>query len=350
MEDENNEKFDEIYEENSEQQGSVAIETEEEREDVDQPDEEPQDDIELPSAEEIERRIAEQNEQDQRLLNAIDEALERRNINTSGNRAQEHVKPSTRVVTSIAKRGIGFVSLGFILIFLGIVMIVSLCAPVPNYTLPLKLSPVCAIIIGVEIVITRTLSRGRARINIPSLVISVLLVAGCCILFKNLAGNFREETVEYNNRTIAGEIYERSYEKLKDLADIRSIKVDVNLNPDGDGKLHGVDALSSSDEVDVSVVFGGYYESPKYFVWDCRKIIEGYRLMGIHITNFHFQNKSTLRSYSLDLEGKFAQDLDESALEEAVNYVFVDDQDYIEDLEDYVESEDSDDTSDDDGN
>lgn len=336
MEEENNKKFEEISEDDSEQQGSVAVETEE----VVCPSEEQSDDIQ-PSSEELERQIAEQNEQDQRLFNAIDEALKRRNIGVAGNTAKNQNKSSQRVATAVAKRGVGFVSLGFILIFMGIVMIVSLCSPVPNYTLPLKLSPVCAVIFGVEIVITRTLSRGRARLNIPSLVISILMVVGCCILFNNLAGSFREEAVEYNNRTIAGEIYDRSYEKLKDLADIRSIEIDVNLNPDGDGKLHGVNALSSSDQVDVSVVFGGYYETPKHFVRDCKKIIEGYNLLDIHITNFQFQNKSTLRSYSLKLEGKYVQELDEDALAEMVNYVYVNDQDYIEDLDDYVESDDS---------
>lgn len=342
MEEENNKKFEEISEDDSEQQGSVAVETEE----VVCPSEEQSDDIQ-PSSEELERQIAEQNEQDQRLFNAIDEALKRRNIGVAGNTAKNQNKSSQRVATAVAKRGVGFVSLGFILIFMGIVMIVSLCSPVPNYTLPLKLSPVCAVILGVEIVITRTLSRGRARLNIPSLVISILMVVGCCILFNNLAGSFREEAVEYNNRTIAGEIYDRSYEKLKDLADIRSIEIDVNLNPDGDGKLHGVNALSSSDQVDVSVVFGGYYETPKHFVRDCKKIIEGYKLLDIHITNFQFQNKSTLRSYSLKLEGKYVQELDEDALAEMVNYVYVNDQDYIEDLDDYVESDDSSDGAED---
>lgn len=342
MEEENNKKFEEISEDDSEQQGSVAVETEE----VVCPSEEQSDDIQ-PSSEELERQIAEQNEQDQRLFNAIDEALKRRNIGVAGNTAKNQNKSSQRVATAVAKRGVGFVSLGFILIFMGIVMIVSLCSPVPNYTLPLKLSPVCAVILGVEIVITRTLSRGRARLNIPSLVISILMVVGCCILFNNLAGSFREEAVEYNNRTIAGEIYDRSYEKLKDLADIRSIEIDVNLNPDGDGKLHGVNALSSSDQVDVSVVFGGYYETPKHFVRDCKKIIEGYNLLDIHITNFQFQNKSTLRSYSLKLEGKYVQELDEDALAEMVNYVYVNDQDYIEDLDDYVESDDSSDGTED---
>lgn len=292
-------------------------------------------------AAEIEKQIAEQQEQDQKLLAALDEVLEKRSRQIAGEQQKRPRTRSERAVVTVSKKGVGFVSLGLILVFMGIVMIVTLSASTPNYTIPLKLSPVCAILIGAEILITQILTRGKPRINIPSLVISVLLVTGCCVLCAKLGGDYREETVEYNNRTAAGEIYDRSYKKLKDLADIISVKVDVNLNPGGDGMLNGIDALSASDVVNVTVEFGGVYNTPKNFAADCKKIIEGYRLMGINITNFHFINESKLRSYALDVEGKYAQDLNESRLEEMVNYVYVDDYDYIEDLDDYVEAPDT---------
>lgn len=287
---------------------------------------------------EIEKKIAEQQEQDQKLLAALDEVLEKRSWQIEG---EQHRRPGSRqkrAAATVSRKGVGFVSLGLILIFMGIVMIATLSASTPNYTIPLKLSPVCAILIGAELLITQILTHGKPRVNIPSLVISVLLVTGCCILCAKLGGDYREETVEYNNRTAAGEIYDRSYVKLKDLADITSVKVDVNLNPDGNGKLKGIEALSAVDIVDVSVEFGGVYNSPKNFAADCKKVIDCYRIMGINITNFHFANESKLRSYTLDVEGKYAQDFTEERLEEKVNYVYVEDYDYIEDLEDYVEA------------
>ena len=294
---------------------------------------------------EIEKQIAEQEEQDQKLLAALDEVLEKRSRQLAG---EEHKRPRTRAERASAvvqRKGVGFVSLGIILVFMGIVMIRTLSAATPNYTIPLKLSPICAILIGAEMLITQVLTRGKLRVSIPSLVIAVLFVTGCCILCAKLGGNYREEVVEYNNRTIAGEIYDRSYVQLKDLADIISVNVDVSLNPEGSGKLKGVEALSSSDTVDVSVEFGGVYNTPKSFAADCKKVIERYRSMGIYITDFHFANKSRLRSFTLDVEGKFAQDLSESRFEEMVNYVYVDDYDYIEDLEDYVEETSSDESA-----
>lgn len=289
-------------------------------------------------AAELEKRIAEQEAQDQKLLAALDEVLEKRSRQMSADDIKRPVSRSERTAAALQKRGVGFVSLGLILVFMGIVMINVLSAATPNYTLPLKLSPVCAILIGAEILISQVLTRGRSRVSIPSLVIAVLFVAGCCILCAKLGGDYQEEVFEYNNRTVAAEIYDRSYMQLKDLADVTSVKVDVSLNPDGNGKVKGVEALSSSDVVEVSVEFGGIYNTPKNFAEDCKKVIDSYHTMGIHITDFHFMNKSKLRSFTLDVEGKYAQDFSESRLEEMVNYIYVDDYDYIEDLEDYVES------------
>ena len=290
-------------------------------------------------AAQTEKEIAMQLEQDERLLKALDEVLEKRSRQAAAAAAEQQKRPmskSERTAAAFKKKGVGFVSLGMILIFMGIVMITALSSSTPNYTLPVKLSPVCAILIGVEILITSLATHGRFRINIVSILVSILLVTVCCIVSLKLGGDYKEEVVEYNNRTIAGEIYDRSYEKLKDLADIKKVEVSVNLNPDGTGKQKGIEALSAGDIVNVDVELGGIFNSPRNFTADCKRIIEEYRNMGINITNFRFKNKSKLRSYSLDIEGKFAQDFDESRLLELVNYVYIEDFNYIEDLEDYV--------------
>lgn len=290
---------------------------------------------------ETEKRIARQREEDQRLLEALDEVLEKRSRQPETSRGKRPATKSERAAAAVVGKGAGFISLGIILIFMGIVMIATLSAATPNYTVPLKLSPICAILIGAEILISHAVTRGKPRINIPCIVISLLIVTGCCILCVKLGGDYREETAEYNNRTVAGEIYDRSYAQLKGIADIMSVDVSVNLNPDGSGKLNGVDALSTSDVVNISVEFGGVYDAPGYFAADCKKVIDSYRDMGINITNFHFKNESRLRSYTLDVEGKYAQELSASRLEALVNYVYIDDYDYIEDLEDYTESSDA---------
>lgn len=288
-----------------------------------------------------EKELAMQLEQDEKLLRALDEVLEKRSRQTESDLQKRPRSKSERASEAIKKKGVGFISLGLILIFLGFVMFTTLSSSAPNYTLLLKLSPVCAILIGAEILITSIVTRGRFRVNVISLLISILLVVLCCILCMKLGGEYKEEVVEYNNRTIAGEIYDRSYKKLNGVADINKIEVSVNLNPDGTGKKKGIEALSAGDIVDINVELGGIFNSPKNFAADCKRIIDSYSGMGINVTGFSFKNKSKLRSYTLEVEGKFAQDFDVSRLLEMVNYVYIEDTNYIEDLEDYIEDPDS---------
>ncbi len=269
-------------------------------------------------------------EQDKKLLAALDEALERRSVKVD-------VKPQPKVgkiAKGVAKKGVGFVSLAFTLILMGIVMIVCLFSPAHDFSLPLKLSPLCAVFIGLEILANHMLTHGHFRINIPSMAISALLVAGCCIMCVSLGNNMDEKKEEYNNRSVSAEIYDMSYRELRHVADIASLEVEVDLDPYGSGAKNGLEALSSDDIVNINVRFAGVIKTPREFASNCKKIIDGYRIMGISVTNFHFVNESALHSFKLDVEGRFAQDFSESRLLENVVHIYLDNMQYIEDLED----------------
>lgn len=284
----------------------------------------------------VERKQAELEEQDRKLLAALDEVLEKRTKEMREQQKRSQTK-AERVASTIVKKGVGFVSLGLIMIFLGIVMICCLFSPAPDFLLPLRLSPICAILVGVELLLNQLMTRGHFRINIPSLIISALLVVGCCVMCVKFNGTYKEDKQEYNNRTIAAEIYDRSYKELRYVADIAELTVEVDLNPDGTGQAKGVDALSTDDYVNITVEFAGSYNSPKAFAADCKKILDGYRIMGINVTNFYFTNSGKFHSFNLDVEGRYEQDYSESKLAEKVDYVYLDDADYLEDLEDFTE-------------
>lgn len=292
------------------------------------------------AVERMQAELDEQNrrmdEQNKKLLDALDEVLEKR-TQEMRERQKNSRNKAERVAATIVKKGVGFVSLGLIMIFLGIVMIVCLFSPAPDFMIPLKLSPICAVLIGVELLMNQLMTRGHFRINIPSLVISALLVVGCCFMCVKLSGTYKEDKQEYNNRTIAADIYDRSYKELRYVAEIADITVEVDLNPYGSGQAKGVDALSTDDNVNITVEFAGAYNSPKAFAADCKKILDGYRIMGINVTNFYFKNSGEFHSFNLAVEGRYAQDQSESKLAEEVNYVYLDDADYLEDLEDYTE-------------
>ena len=137
------------------------------------------------AAERMQAELDEQNrkmdEQNQKLLDALDEVLEKR-TKEMHERQKNSRNKAERVAATIVKKGVGFVSLGLIMIFLGIVMIVCLFSPAPDFMIPLKLSPICAVLVGIELLLNQLMTRGHFRINIPSLVISALLVVGCCFM------------------------------------------------------------------------------------------------------------------------------------------------------------------------
>ena len=288
---------------------------------------------------EFEKRQQEIKEQDQKLLAALDEVLEKRSKQIQYERQKAPDPPQKmRVLTkSVVRKGVGVISLGLILVFLGIVMVACLFSPTPNFLIPLKLSPLCAVLIGLEILMNHIANHGNIRINVPSIIISAVLVVGCCVMCVALNKYYNERKVDYNNRSIAAEIYDKSYKELRYVADIASLDVDVDLNPDGSGRTKGLEALSTDDFVNITVNFAGTIDSLKIFVGYCKKIIDGYRFMGIPVTNFYFKNESSLHTYSLEVEGKYAQDFSESQLEEQVNHIYMDNMNYVDDLPDFID-------------
>ncbi len=275
-------------------------------------------------------------EQDKKLLDALDEVLEKRARREAYERKRPQTK-SERFAAEIVNRGVGIVSLGLILIFLGVVMIITLFSKEPDYYLPLKLSPIAAILVGIEILFNQMITKGRFKINIPSLIVSGVLTVGCCTAGVLMNRSFKEEAIEYNSRTIAAEIYDRTYKELRNCADIESVEITVDLNPNGLAVTKGLDALAAGDKIVVNMTFGGGFVDPRAFAADCKQIIEGYRIMGINVSDFHFNNDSAFNTYSLDVIGKYVQDYSETKLTEMVNHIYIEDYSYLEDLVDLEE-------------
>ncbi len=291
---------------------------------------------------EFEKQKKEIEEQDKKLLAALDEVLEKHSQEfQKAQRVPPPIEKTRRIARSFAKKGVGIVSLGLILIFLGVVMIGCLFSSKPDFLLPLKLSPICAVLIGIELLFNQVSTRGNFRVNFPSVIISAVLVVGCCVMSVVLNKNYNKEKYEYNNRSVAAEIYDQSYRELRYVADIESLEVTVDLNPDGTGKDQGIEMLSYDDIVNIKVDFAGVIETPSKFAENCKKIIDGYRFMGIPVTNFYFENESSLHTFTLSVEGKFAQEFTESELVGEVKHIYMKNMDYIDDIKDFKDPYDS---------
>lgn len=293
-------------------------------------------DAQLPSQDELDAR-------DRHILAALDEMLAK---NAPQPKKPPEESGIEKFCLGMVRKGAGMISLSLILIFMGIVVICCFFSPAPDYLLPLKLSPVAAVLIGLELLVYHLASGRKFRIHIPAIIISALTVAGCCTMAVVLNGSYTESKEEYNNRSVAAQIYEKGYYELRHAANIEEINVEVELNPDGAANKAGIDALSADDNVVINVILGGSYSDPDDFASECKTVIDGYRFLGIPVTDFHFKNDSRFHSYRLDVNGLFMQDYSEAQLIEKVNHVYIEDFDYVDDLEDFVvESEETSETS-----
>lgn len=260
--------------------------------------------------------------------------------------ARTEESPVGRAAVGVVKKGVGVISLALILIFMGIVLICTLFSEQPDYLLPLKLSPVAAVLVGLELLAHYLASVKHFRVHIPSIVISAFIVVGCCVMACVLNNSYSQTTAEYNNRSVAAEIYDSSYKELRHVAEIAQLSVDVDLNPDGTGRKKGLEALTTGDIVIIECELGGSYSTPREFAAECKNIIDGYRFLDIPVTEFKFVNDGKLHRFALNVDGKFQQDYSESELAEIVDHIYYEDYDYIPDLEDFTYTEESEQTLD----
>lgn len=277
-----------------------------------------------------EREIA---QQDKKLLEALDEVLE----NHAKRRKSTPPPKFKQVGNSVAKNGIGFLSLSLVLIFLGVMLLYTLFSPKHDFLFFLKLAPICLVLIGLEIFFNHLFTRGNIKIHIPSILISALLVVICCIMCLAFNKTFSEKNNDYNNRSMEAEIYDVSYKELKGKADIAKLEVKVDLNPDNVEKINSITSLSTDDYVDITITLSGIIDTPKDFAAACKSIIDTYKNMEINVTNFYFINESTLHTYNLKVEGKFAQDSTADELEQLVSHILIRDMDYLQDLDDLTD-------------
>ena len=273
---------------------------------------------------------------DRDILAALDQMLERHHAPPPKSAQQPEESAIEKFAVGMVRKGAGIVSLSITLIFMGIVVICCFFADKPDYLLPMKLAPVSAILLGLELFVYHIASGRKFRIHIPAIAITALIIAGCCTMAVVMNRSYTETRSEYNNRSIAAEIYEKGYYELRHAADIKEIEVEVELNPDGAARIEGIESLSADDTVILTVTFSGTYNGPQAFASECKTVIDAYRFLGIPVTDFYFINDSRFSSFRLNVEGKFMQDYSEDDLVNEITYVYVEDYDYIEDLQDFV--------------
>lgn len=274
-------------------------------------------------------------QRDREILAALDEMLQK---NSAPPREQPRKRrPDFRRMTiGTMKRGAGVLSLAVTLIVMGITLMCLLISGTPDLTLLIRISPIAAVLLGAEILLSWLASGRKIRIHIPCVCADAAVVIGCCILAAVLSGNITETEQEFSNRAAEAMIYDKAYPLLKHTADISALTVDADLNLEG-GKKRTDDVITSADDISINVALDGNYLSPAEFAAECGGIIRVFGDLDIPVDGFSFTAETRLMSFTLDIEGKFQQEYTDEKLTELVRYVFIEDYDYIQDLADFTE-------------
>ena len=274
-------------------------------------------------------------QRDREILAALDEMLQK---NSAPPREQPRKRrPDFRRLTiGTMKRGAGVLSLAVTLIVMGITLMCLLISGTPDLTLLIRISPIAAVLLGAEILLSWLASGRKIRIHIPCVCADAAVVIACCILAAVLSGNITETEQEFSNRAAEAMIYDKAYPLLKHTADISTLTVDADLNLEG-GKKRTDDVITSADDISINVALDGNYLSPAEFAAECGGIIRVFGDLDIPVDGFSFTAETRLMSFTLDIEGKFQQEYTDEKLTELVRYVFIEDYDYIQDLADFTE-------------
>lgn len=278
-------------------------------------------------------------EPDREILEALDTMFNKNDptpIKLSPVPPKKHTDTAQKLGFGVVRKGAGIISLSLILIFMGVVLTVCFFSKQPDYMLPLKLSPVAAVILGIELLVHYLTSGRNFCVHTLSIVLCAVVVAGSCLMSVALDSSYRETRIAFDNRSIAAEIYDSIYRELKYVADIRQIEVTVDINPGGQSSEKGMSALSVDDYVKISAVLAGKYSNPTEFAEECKRIIDGYRLMRISVTDYSFSYEDKFNSFRLEVNGSFMQDWTADELAQKVNHVYIENYDYIDDLSDFV--------------
>lgn len=283
-----------------------------------------------------EREQEEISRRDREILAALDKVLKNNSQTLESPRVRKPRRSLRKIAVGIIGKGCGLVSLSLTLIIMGITLICLFFSANPDFTLLMKLSPVAAVLIGIEILLNWLISGKKIRINIPCTAITAAITVGCCILSAALSQSIAETEQQFSDRSAEAFIYEESYTKLKHKADILELTVSVDLNLEG-GKKRTSQELYASDDIKIRAMLDGRYSSPGDFAAECARIIDVYRELDIPVDSFSFTAETRLMSFSLDVVGKFQQDLSDEKLTELVRYVFIEDYDFVHDLADFTE-------------
>lgn len=243
--------------------------------------------------------------------------------------------------TETPVRRVGIFTLGICLILSGIFLLLVLFFPGINFTFVAKLAPLIFILMGVEVLLGYSRSKGgKVKFDFFSGFICLMLSCLC------IAMSFIPLVLEYwgPERTIAEQnasavIYETAYETLQG-APITALVVNVELSPRKTyPENFSIADLTSQDYIHFYIDLYGNFETAEDFAIAVKSVLDKVEDLRIPAPSIRFAYADDARSFSLNIYDDFTADLPVEELTkqvEVTTYTY-DEYDTYDDIDEYPE-------------
>ncbi|MFA9380269.1 MAG: hypothetical protein ACERKO_04330 [Acetanaerobacterium sp.] len=225
-------------------------------------------------------------------------------------------------------RRVGTFTMGLSLVAAGSAAIYSLLNPSFDILTLLKFTPVILIFLGLEVLLFAIIG-GSARLKYDFLSMLVCLtLIGCAVgisILPYVSTNWGPQRY-YDESRIRGDIYNLCYAKLGNSSGIQTVDVSVDLRTITDEDVT-VATLTAADHVWANVHLSGPFPSALAFAQHCRMVMDRLASTNISFDSISFRTEGEVL-YTLNLDGRYEQEMTASQLEPLVYVEGMNDETY----------------------
>lgn len=209
------------------------------------------------------------------------------------------------------QRRVGTVTLGVVLVIIGLTLIGALFNPDWDFTFVLKLSPLVLVCLGIEILCAYFYHKGEGiRYDFFSgfmCFVLVFLCLGAAVAwpFYGIYGPARY----HDEKIIQQQVEDLCYDALKDNGNIAQMSVQVDLEealPEGE---EGYTSLDAADHVGLSFTLQGRYETKEEFAQAARQVLDSMASLDLPLEYIHFYGNGEKQDFALYIADKFQRNM-----------------------------------------
>lgn len=211
---------------------------------------------------------------------------------------------------------VGTLTMGFSLIAVGIISLISIFYPGFDLTLALKLSPIIFIFLGIEIILAYFFHKQeRIKYDFLSGVICFFLICGGLVLSAlPTVWNYIGPVAQYARDQFESSTEDTIYSTLQSETGIESLSVNIEPFEYFYANLDSNDDTASHARVHLNISLSGPYTNEKAFAEDCRQILNKLNRLPFNFRGIYFAYQEDSTRFYLNLSDKFQFNMDTDRL------------------------------------